>query len=41
MEIKDQIKCLAAISMFAESIKPLIVKYIDRLPERSTFLFKL
>lgn len=41
MELKDQAIYLMSISQFAECMKPLVVKYSDKLPENSTFLFKM
>lgn len=40
-EFKDQILLSMSVTQFAEQVKPLIVKYADKLPEASTFLFKL
>lgn len=41
MEIQDQALFLINISNFAESMKPLIVKYADKTPKESKFLIKL
>lgn len=41
MEIQDQALYLMSISQFAKRMKPLVVKYSDKLPESSTFLFKM
>lgn len=41
MEISDQLLYISSVSKFAESIKPLIVKYANKLPENSTSFFKL
>lgn len=41
MDWKDQLLYMAAMSEAAERIKPLVVKYANRLPEKSTFLLKL
>lgn len=41
MEIQDQVLYLMSISQFAERMKPLVAKYSDKLPESSTFLFKM
>lgn len=41
MEIQDQVLYFMSISQFAERMKPLVVKYSDKLPESSTFLFKM
>lgn len=41
MEMQDQALYLMSISQFTERMKPLVVKYSDKLPESSTFLFKM
>lgn len=41
MDILDQALFLTSLQKFAESMKPLVVKYSDKLPENSTFLLKL
>ena len=41
MDVQDQITCITAFSQFAETLKPLVVKYIDKVPTGNTFLFKL
>lgn len=41
MEVQDQALYLMSIQKFAERMKPLVVKYADKLPEESTFLFKM
>lgn len=41
MEIQDQALYLMSISQFAERMKPIALKYTDKLPENSTFLFKI
>lgn len=41
MDITDQMAYILAANQFAERIKPLIVKYADNLPEKTTFLFKM
>lgn len=41
MEIQDQVLYLMSISQFAERMKPLVIKYADKLPEECKFLFKL
>lgn len=41
MDVTDQIAYILATNQFAESVKPLIVKYADKLPEKTTFLFKM
>lgn len=40
-DMQDQILFMSALHKFAEQVKPLTVKYVDKLPEGSTFLFKL
>lgn len=41
VEFKDQILISMSMTQFAEQVRPLIVKYADKLPESSTFLLKL
>lgn len=41
MDEKDQIECISAYQQFVERINPLIAKYADKLPEKTTFLFKM
>lgn len=41
MEIQDQALYLMSISQFAERMKPIVVKYANKFPENSTFLFKI
>lgn len=41
MEVQDQALYLMSISQFAERMKPLVVKYSDKMSEKSTFLFKV
>lgn len=41
MEIQDQALYLMSISQFAERMKPIVLKYTDKLPKNSTFLFKI
>lgn len=41
MEVQDQAMFMLFTDQFAERIKPLIVKYADKLPEKTTFLFKM
>ena len=41
MEIQDQLKYLSAMNQFAEQIKPLVVKYANKIPKGSNFLLKL
>lgn len=41
MDEKDKMECISACQQFIERVKPLIVKYADKLPEKTTFLFKM
>lgn len=41
MEVKDQLLYLSAGLQFAETVKPLVIKYANELPENNKFLFKL
>lgn len=41
MDITDQMAYILAANQFAERMKPLIVKYAEKLPEKTTFLFKM
>lgn len=41
MDITDQIKYLSAMNQFAESVKPLVLKYANDMPRGSKFLFKM
>lgn len=41
MDVVDQMAYILAANQFAERTKPLIVKYADKLPEKTTFLFKM
>lgn len=41
MDILDQTRFILATEQFAQRVKPLIAKYSDRLPEKTTFLFKM
>lgn len=41
MDMADQIKYLSAINQFAESVKPLVLKYVNDMPKGSKFLFKM
>ena len=41
MEIQDQALYLMSISQFAERMKPIVLKYTDKLSGKSTFLFKM
>lgn len=40
-DCQDQLLLVMATAQFAEQIKPIVVKYANKLPESSTFLFKL
>lgn len=41
MDMRDQIKYFSATCQFAEQIKPLVVKYADKLPKGINFLFRM
>lgn len=41
MDIADQATFLLATGQYAEKLKPFIAKYSDKLPEKTTFLFKM
>lgn len=41
MDVADQIKYLSAMNQFAESVKPLVLKYVNNMPKDSKFLFKM
>lgn len=41
MDVADQIKYLSAMNQFAESVKPLVLKYANDMPRGSKFLFKM
>ena len=41
MEVKDQAAYIIVASKFAGTLKPLVIKYIDKVPSGNTFLFKL
>ena len=41
MDMADQIKYLSAMNQFAESVKPLVLKYVNDIPKGSKFLFKM
>lgn len=41
MEIRDQIQVMAIYAAFAEQMKPFIAKYVDAVPGKQTFLFKM
>lgn len=41
MDMIDQIKYLYAMNQFAESVKPLVLKYVNDIPKGSKFLFKM
>lgn len=41
MDVADQIKYLSAMNQFAESVKPLVLKYVNDMPRGSKFLFKM
>lgn len=41
MDYQDQLTYIAAMGEMAKKVKPLVVKYADRLPGNETFLLKL
>jgi hypothetical protein len=41
MELQDQMKMTLAYCEFAETMKPIVLKYCNELPEKSTYLFKM
>lgn len=41
MDLRDRVKFLDAMCQFAEQIKPIIVKYSNKMTEESTFLLKM
>lgn len=41
MDVRDQIKYLTAMNQFAESVKPLVLKYVNDMSKNSKFLFKM
>lgn len=41
MDMADQIKYLSALNQFAESVKPLVLKYVNGALKGSKFLFKM
>lgn len=41
MDIADQAAFLLATGQYAEKLKPFIAKYSDKLPNKTTFLFKM
>lgn len=41
MTTTDRISYMLACRCFMENIKPLVAKYTDKLPEKTTFLFKM
>lgn len=41
MEVQDQLLYMTAGLKFAEMVKPLVVKYADKLPQDCKFLMKL
>lgn len=40
-DVQDQLKFFSATLQFAEQIKPLVVKYANKMPKDSNFLLKL
>lgn len=41
MTTSDRISYMFAVRCFTEKVKPLATKYADKLPEKTTFLFKM
>lgn len=41
MDITDQMAYILEANQFAEKMKPIVTKYSDKLPEKTTFLFKM
>lgn len=41
MDEKDEMECISVCQQFIERMKPIIAKYADKLPEKTTFLFKM
>lgn len=41
MDVTDNIEFICAVNAFAERVKPLVIKYADRLPEETKFFLKL
>lgn len=41
MDMEDQAIFLLSTAQYAEKLKPLIARYADKLPENTTFLFKM
>lgn len=41
MDLQDQALYMLSICELSENIKPLVVKYSNKLPDSSKFLFKL
>lgn len=41
MDMADQVKYLSVMNQFAESVKPLVLKYVNDMPRGSKFLFKM
>lgn len=41
MEVQDQLLYLSAGLQFAEAVKPLVIKYADKLPSGTGFLMRL
>lgn len=41
MDVQDQLLYLYAGLQYAETVKPLVIKYLDKLPEKTNFLLKL
>lgn len=41
MDVQDQLLYLHAGLQYAETVKPLVIKHADKLPEKTNFLLKL
>ena len=41
MEIRDQIHVMAIYAAFVDQMKPFVAKYVDAVPGKQTFLFKM
>lgn len=41
MDITDQMAYILADNQFAEKMKLIVAKYSDKLPKKTTFLFKM
>ena len=41
VDLKDQMEYMSALNGFAEKIKPIVIKYLDKVPPNANFLMKL